>query len=553
MALPRAKAQRNWPLPKGLANGVKASYIPSHHNLRSDGHMQVPIGKVKPNRFRRFDLYPINELQVQRIQQSMEDLGIFQSLPARKLPDGNYELAAGHHRLESAKRLDIASLDLTVCDYSDLEMVEVMTAENLTQRGYSAAAALDSVAAYALVVAREVLLGDATSKIFEVVGTAPQQLAPLQAKVAKDGPGEDLIYRTMNGFDRDQARAKKAADSNAERISLGEVRDAISSLKQSGEMASIVEEALRQVQAIRAERRAAEEAAAAAAAQEAARREAEEAERQRKAQEREEQLKREAEAAERAKAADAARKREAAEEAKRESERLAKEAAEREAKRKAEAAAKAEAEAKQQAKEAAELASVRNQLERAKDPAYDIRCVDVFRVSSHEATFRRAVLSENGRRFVPVSEQFELAQAIRRDIDAIETKRNMKVGSITVYENVMEHIDERIAAERARLESLKGEEQRAREMEQIEFQRMEEAILNDWRKVTRHAASLQSILSKMRDRHYDWTRKYPSTNFPLDQNALRTGREASDLYQQLAQAILDRVNGKTKPPQKEAA
>jgi hypothetical protein len=76
--------------------------------------------------------------------------------------------------------------------------------------GHNAAATLDSVAAYARIVTREVLLGEGScAKILTDAG--PEYLPRAQAAVAADGPGKDLLYRAINGFSLKERRASKEA------------------------------------------------------------------------------------------------------------------------------------------------------------------------------------------------------------------------------------------------------------------------------------------------------------------------------------------------------
>ena len=96
--------------------------------------MKKPIEKILPNPHRNFDIYPIGEAQVEALQDSIHEVGMFLGLPARKVKDG-YEIACGHHRLEACKRVGINVIDLAVQDYTDAEMLQIMIRENATQRG----------------------------------------------------------------------------------------------------------------------------------------------------------------------------------------------------------------------------------------------------------------------------------------------------------------------------------------------------------------------------------------------------------------------------------
>ena len=104
--------------------------------------MKLKLDKIRPNPFRDFDLYPIDEEQVLRLQQSMNSLGFFSGVTARKASGGGFELAAGHHRIAAADREDLMSVEAVVEPYTDRQMVEIMMVENMTQRGHNAASVL---------------------------------------------------------------------------------------------------------------------------------------------------------------------------------------------------------------------------------------------------------------------------------------------------------------------------------------------------------------------------------------------------------------------------
>src|SRR5262245_44637649 len=113
--------------------------------------MKLKLDSVLANPFRDFTLYPIDEEQVLRLQKSIHELGFFSGVTARP-HFGKYQLAAGHHRIEAARREQLTEVEAVVEKYDDPDMVKIMMVENLTQRGHNAASVLDSVAAYARIV-----------------------------------------------------------------------------------------------------------------------------------------------------------------------------------------------------------------------------------------------------------------------------------------------------------------------------------------------------------------------------------------------------------------
>ena len=118
--------------------------------------MKKLIEQIKPNPHRNFDIYPIGDIQIKLLMDSIEDVGMFLGLPARKV--GNYyEIACGHHRLEALKRTGATHVDLAVKNYTDDEMLKIMIRENSTQRGNeNFGAVLDSVGAVLVQIVKEV-------------------------------------------------------------------------------------------------------------------------------------------------------------------------------------------------------------------------------------------------------------------------------------------------------------------------------------------------------------------------------------------------------------
>ena len=118
--------------------------------------MKKPIEQILPNPHRNFDIYPIGEQQVELLIESIEEVGMFLGLPARKTKEG-YEIACGHHRLEALVRTGATHFDLSVSNYTDEEMLKIMIRENSTQRGNeNFGAVLDSVGAVLVQCVRDI-------------------------------------------------------------------------------------------------------------------------------------------------------------------------------------------------------------------------------------------------------------------------------------------------------------------------------------------------------------------------------------------------------------
>jgi hypothetical protein len=186
----------------------------------------IPLSQIKPNPFRDFELHPIDPQQVERLQASIAADGFWASVVARKVGRW-YELAFGHHRVEAARGAGLKSAPIEVRDLSDWRMVRMLASENATQRGSTAAAALDAIAAISRVVAFECWRHDATD-IAKIFAMSARPAETMWGRVRREsGIGEDCII--------------SVAPRNA--FTLAQVRIALGVLKDSGRMASIVADA----------------------------------------------------------------------------------------------------------------------------------------------------------------------------------------------------------------------------------------------------------------------------------------------------------------------
>ncbi|MCK5016910.1 MAG: ParB-like nuclease domain-containing protein [Candidatus Peribacteraceae bacterium] len=92
--------------------------------------MKIKVADLEPNPFRNIEKYQINREKVDALKISIEEKGFWASLPVRK-HNGKYELACGHHRWFALKELGIEDIEITVEDYSDGRMIQIMAEENL--------------------------------------------------------------------------------------------------------------------------------------------------------------------------------------------------------------------------------------------------------------------------------------------------------------------------------------------------------------------------------------------------------------------------------------
>ena len=184
---------------------------------------EIALSDIDSNPFRDFDLHPIDLMQVSRLEASIGAGGFWSSVTAR--PFGNrFQLAFGHHRIEAARALGRETVPIEIRDLSDWQMVRMLASENATQRGTTAAASLDAIAAISRALVKVCVQSDASSiaKIF-AIGLDAAEL--VQGNVKRgEGPGERCILEVMPAgtFNRAQAR-----------LALGVLKD-------SGRMAAII-------------------------------------------------------------------------------------------------------------------------------------------------------------------------------------------------------------------------------------------------------------------------------------------------------------------------
>lgn len=183
----------------------------------------IALELIRPNPFRSFELHPYDEAQVERLVASIDADGFWTSVMAR--PVGElFELAYGHHRIEAARRFGLQSVPIEVRPLSDWQMIRMLTTENATQRGSTATATLDAVAALSYGIAWNLWrFSTDEAKIFASSPTFDYAKARTWL-LAGNGIGEDCF----------------AAALPERTFSLGQIRVAIGVLKSSGTMAEII-------------------------------------------------------------------------------------------------------------------------------------------------------------------------------------------------------------------------------------------------------------------------------------------------------------------------
>jgi len=198
--------------------------------------MRIALIDLVSNPERDFKLYPIDKAQVATLKSSISELGFWGGVTCRPNPneDGTYQIAAGHHRIQAALEAGVTHAEFDVKDYSDNQMSRIMISENMTQRGYNAAAIMDSVASAVRRVSTMVLEVNSLCEISQS-GLIETQNAFNAAKgsMLKGGIGRDVLMRFM----RDKGPT------------VDEVKAALAMLKSSGTMARIMDEVVKAVEA----------------------------------------------------------------------------------------------------------------------------------------------------------------------------------------------------------------------------------------------------------------------------------------------------------------
>lgn len=201
---------------------------------------EIALSLIRSNPFRDFDLHPIDPDQVARLRASIDADGFWASVVARKVSDG-YEIAFGHHRVDAARGAGLTHIPIEVRELSDWQMVRMLASENATQRGSTAAAALDAIAAISRVLAFGLLRWD-EARFFRNMKNITISYPECRGRLeAGSGIGRDCIIASTAGFTTSQ------------------VDTALGTLKDSGLMANIIAEARVQADVeLRAEQEAAE-------------------------------------------------------------------------------------------------------------------------------------------------------------------------------------------------------------------------------------------------------------------------------------------------------
>jgi len=110
--------------------------------------VRVKLKDIKKNPFRNFDIYPIREDKVLQLMESIRATTFWGGLVGRE-KEGKVEIAYGHHRLDALKKMfdEDAEIDIVIRDFSDPDMMKLMSRENAEEWACPIAAIDDAVKA----------------------------------------------------------------------------------------------------------------------------------------------------------------------------------------------------------------------------------------------------------------------------------------------------------------------------------------------------------------------------------------------------------------------
>jgi ParB-like chromosome segregation protein Spo0J len=193
----------------------------------------IALELVHDNPFRDFELHPLDEAQVKRLEASINADGFWASVVARKTT-GGYQIAYGHHRIAAAKSLGWTHVPIEVRDLSDWQMINMLASENATQRGSTAAAALDAIAALSKGLTYNLLRWEDEATFLRNMGNIGFSYQECRGRLEAHGQiGRECIMGCPPEG----------------RFTTYQVEAALGTLKDSGRMAAILAEARARIEA----------------------------------------------------------------------------------------------------------------------------------------------------------------------------------------------------------------------------------------------------------------------------------------------------------------
>src|SRR5262245_60491395 len=198
----------------------------------------VPLDQIVWNPWRDKELYPIDDDHVKGLRESINDHGFFVSIKGRRV-NGKVEIGCGHARIAAARKAKLDTVPIFVAALDDDAMLRLMADENALQSGSHPGAIINEVAAVTRRLIDGLLSPDNCPEKISRLFNGDKGIKQTRTKLRT---GSD-VHRTL-GVDVIRAYLGQG---NPERSQRGEreIRDAISTLKESGHYDEIVDRALR--------------------------------------------------------------------------------------------------------------------------------------------------------------------------------------------------------------------------------------------------------------------------------------------------------------------
>jgi ParB family transcriptional regulator, chromosome partitioning protein len=92
--------------------------------------IQASITSIDANPFRLLAVYPYVDTKVASLVRSIEDVGLWPSVIARRSGD-RFQIAFGHHRIEAARQAKLGDVPLIIEELNDQQMLQYMGRENM--------------------------------------------------------------------------------------------------------------------------------------------------------------------------------------------------------------------------------------------------------------------------------------------------------------------------------------------------------------------------------------------------------------------------------------
>jgi ParB-like chromosome segregation protein Spo0J len=198
----------------------------------------IALDDIVPNPWRDMKLYPLDKDHVGELRKSINDHGFFGGVKGRRR-NGKVELGCGHSRIEAARKAKLDNVQIFIDDIDDDGMLRLMTDENATQAGSNPGAVINEVAAVTRRLI-EGLLADGTI-VPPVVKAAFEDRGALDRAKGKLRNGADVHLAIGHNV---IARYLGQGDIKKSLRGERQIREAITTLKQSGAYDEMVEDAI---------------------------------------------------------------------------------------------------------------------------------------------------------------------------------------------------------------------------------------------------------------------------------------------------------------------